>query len=292
MNEISLFLLFFTFVMAAVCSAGYFFLYRGSALPEEASTKEVLAESFRSLGESLPRRSGNEVRSLLTAAGYRSPAAVSTYHGISYSASLLIGVLGAAGIAAVSQDISGALMCGMCIAAVCHVMSKRVLRRLIKARANRLNAGLPTAMDMLVLSVEAGQSLDQSIYDAAREIRKPYPDLASELTQVYLSLRANTSRARVFTEFGERNSASELRKLSALLIDSDRFGSTLGPALRTHARYLRIRRRQMAQEQARKVSTKLVFPIFFLIFPAVLVVTLGPAVIQLTGSFQLMDQMK
>jgi tight adherence protein C len=183
-------------------------------------------------------------------------------------------------------------MCGICIAGVCHLLSKRVLRRLIKARANRLNAGLPTAMDMLVLSVEAGQSLDQSIYDASREIRKPYPDLASELTQVYLSLRANTSRAQVFTEFGERNSASELRKLSALLIDSDRFGSTLGPALRTHARYLRIRRRQMAQEQARKVSTKLVFPIFFLIFPAVLVVTLGPAVIQLTGSFQLMDQMK
>jgi tight adherence protein C len=281
MSELTLLLLFFAFVLASVCSAGYFVLYRTSGLAEGASTKDVLAETFRSLGDVLPSRSTNDLRNMLMSAGHRSQNAVSIYNGISYSAAVLLGVVGAALADIAWGEASSALVFGVCSAGIAHLGSKRVLARMVRARAGRLNAGLPTALDMLVLSVEAGQSLDQSIYDASRELRGAFPDLADELTQAYLSLRANTSRAQVFREFGDRNPDSELRKLSTLLVDSDRFGSSLAPALRTHARYLRIRRRQHCQEQARKVSTKLVFPIFFLIFPAVLVVTLGPAIIQL-----------
>lgn len=285
MSETTLLLLFFAFVVASVCTAGYFVLYRTSALTEGASTKEVLAETFRSLGDLLPRASGNDIRHLLASAGHRSGNAVSIYNGISYAAAALIGIITMATSYVAWANITTSAVLGICMAGIGQLLSKRVLARMVRARSLRLTAGLPTALDMLVLSVEAGQSLDQSVYDASREIRTAFPDLADEMTQVYLSLQANTSRVQVFRELGDRNPDSELRKLSTLLIDSDRFGSSLGPALRTHARYLRIRRRQQAQEQARKVSTKLVFPIFFLIFPAVLVVTLGPAIIQLMTAF-------
>jgi tight adherence protein C len=140
--------------------------------------------------------------------------------------------------------------------------------------------------------VEAGQALDQSIFDASREIRRAYPDLADELMTVSLSLRASASREQVFRDFASRSKEIEFKKLANLLIDSDRFGSSLGPTLRTHARYLRIRRRQIAQEKARKISVKLVFPIFFLIFPSVLLVTLGPAMLQMIAVVKPMMEMK
>lgn len=292
MSQLSLLFLFFSFVLAAICTAGYFVLYRTSALSGEGSTKDVLAETFRSLGDALPRSSGAEIRSLLISAGHRSPAAVSIYNGVSYSAAALTGILSASILQIAIGDLTTSVIIGVCAAGMAHLIAKRVLARMAKARAFRLNGGLPTVLDLMVLSVEAGQSLDQSIYDASREVRNAFPDLADELTQVYLSLRANTTRADVFREFGDRNPDSELRKLATLLVDSDRFGSSLGPALRTHARYLRVRRRQQAQEQARKVTTKLVFPIFFLIFPAVLVVTLGPAVIQMMNAFQQFANLK
>ena len=101
-----------------------------------------------------------------------------------------------------------------------------------------------------------------------------------------MELKANTTRADALRNFAARSRDAEMRKFANLLIDTDRFGTSLGPALKTHARYLRIRFRQMAQEKARKVGVKLIFPVFFLIFPSVILVTLGPAVLLL------MTQMK
>jgi len=108
-------------------------------------------------------------------------------------------------------------------------------------------------------------------------LKRNYPDLSAELAQLYMELRTGGSRADSFRALAARNKDPELRKLSNLLIDSDRYGVTIGPALRTHAKYLRTRFRQQAQEKARKVGVKLIFPVFFLIFPSVLLVTLGPA---------------
>ena len=94
-------------------------------------------------------------------------------------------------------------------------------------------------------------------------------------------LLASRSRSEVYQLLRERNSEPEMKRVAQVLIDGERFGTTLAPALRTHVRFLRIRLRQQAQEQARKVSIKLIFPVFFLIFPAVILITLGPAIIQI-----------
>ena len=123
--------------------------------------------------------------------------------------------------------------------------------------------------------MEAGQSLDQSMADASRSLQRTHPDLSAELAQLYLELKTATSRADSFHAFGARSKEPELRKLANLLADSDRFGTSIGPALRSHSKYLRTRFRQQAQERARKVGVKLIFPVFFLIFPSVLLVTLG-----------------
>ena len=134
----------------------------------------------------------------------------------------------------------------------------------------------------MVLTLEAGQTIDQGILEAARSVGRVYPDLASELTFCSLEMRAGTPRGEALRRMGERCGEEEIRKLVAVLVDGERFGTSLGPALRSHAHYLRTRMRHKAQESARKLGVKLVMPVFFLIFPSVLLVTLGPAYLQLT----------
>ncbi|MGH9660345.1 MAG: type II secretion system F family protein, partial [Bryobacteraceae bacterium] len=167
------------------------------------------------------------------------------------------------------------------------LLPDRILRPLTRRRAERIRRAVPGALDLMVLSVEAGQSLNQALFDASTELKEAYPELSSELAQVHLELRAGESRSAALFRLGQRNTEPELKKLASVLIDSDRFGTSLGPALRTHSKYLRTRMRQQAQEQARKVSVKLVFPVFFLIFPSVLLVTLGPAVLKLMESMKM-----
>ncbi len=166
----------------------------------------------------------------------------------------------------------------------------RILASRIRARGQRLRHGILSALDLVVLALEAGQSLDPAIADASRGLKRTHPELSAELAQLYLELRTGNSRADSFRSFGARNKEPELRKLANLLIDGDRFGTSLGPALRSHARYLRARFRQQAQEQARKVGVKLIFPVFFLIFPSVLLVTLGPACIMMYQQLKMMLQ--
>ncbi len=183
--------------------------------------------------------------------------------------------------AAVTLQDSGtaALLPFACGCGFGYLIPDRVLDRLARRRVDRLRRGLPAALDLLVLAVEAGQGLDAAILDTSRGLRNSFPDLAAEFTQLQLELKANTTRAEALKNFVDRSHDLELRKFANLLIDTDRFGTSLAPALKTHARYLRIRFRQVAQEKARKVGVKLIFPVFFLIFPSVILVTLGPAVI-------------
>lgn len=284
MDQIWLLILFFVFTLSAIGLAGYYFVLRNEPIPvaDTRTTREAIVDTLRNLGSALPavRDSNASLRRLLIAAGYRSPEAPIIFNGACYATAVLLGLICAL-ITAINTRPVDAIMAFICAAGFGYLLPKRILSRIIAQRRRRLAAGLPTALDLMVLSVEAGQALDQAIIEASREIRRTYPDLADEFTAMYLALRTSTSREEVFRDFGQRSGEPEMRKLANLLIDSDRFGTGLAPTLRTHGRYLRIRRRQLAQERARKVAVKLVFPIFFLVFPSVLLVTLGPAVLQI-----------
>jgi tight adherence protein C len=288
----------FFLVLAAVSAAGYVFVLKPSeSEPAEAeiptgisldhgdlpSAQAAFVDGFRVLGEALPV-SGDQgnLRLKLIAAGYRWPSAVSIFLGIKTATALLLGVAVAWAAVANDSDMMAVGVGVLCGVAFGFMMPDRVLDRLGKKRAGKLRRALPSALDLMVLAIEAGQSLDASIRDTSRGLRSTHPELASEFTQLQLELKTSPARGEALRNFSSRSQDPELRKFANLLIDTDRFGTSLGPALKTHAHYLRIRFRQLAQEKARKVGVKLIFPVFFLIFPSVLLVTLGPAVILLS----------
>jgi tight adherence protein C len=230
----------------------------------------------------LPARGNQDVlQRQLVIAGYRWPSALAIFLGIKGASALLFGLAAVWGAVYQNGDPMAAVIAAVSGGGVGYLIPDRVLDRMAAARMARLRRGLPAALDLMVLAIEAGQSLDAAILDTSRGMRVTHPELASEFTQLQLELKATTTRQEALRSFAARCQDMEMRKFANLLIDTDRFGTTLGPALKTHARYLRIRFRQIAQEKARKVGVKLIFPVFFLIFPSVILVTLGPAVILL-----------
>jgi tight adherence protein C len=295
---------FFAFVMVAVTAAGYFFLRgtsetRGPEIPAVLSTEPSLPPSraafmglFRSIGESFPatKNEKNPYRAKLAHAGYRWPSALPVFYGIKCGSALFVsGLLGI--IALLYQGESSPMLLPMlCGAAFGFMLPDRILASRASARSRRLRSAIPPALDLMVLGMEAGQSLDQSVADSSRGLKRTHPDLSAELAQLYLELKTSGSRATAFRSLGIRNKEPELRRLANLLIDGDRFGVSLAPALRSHSKYLRLRFRQQAQESARKVGVKLVFPVFFLIFPSVLLVTLGPACMMMFQQLKAMLQ--
>ncbi len=294
---------FFLFTLAAVTAAGYAFVLKPSRTenetgapafplaldhPDLPAAQAAAVDIFRMMGEALPTWAAPtvELRRDLAAAGYRWPSAVYVLLGIKCASGLMLAAVGAWAAVTFGQDASSAFLPAACGLAFGYMVPDRLLSRLARRRSALLRRGLPAALDLMVLAVEAGQALDASILDTSRGLRMTYPDLAAEFTQLHLELRANTSREDALRNFARRTRDSEIQKFAALMIDTDRFGTSLGPALRVHARYLRTRFRQGAQERARKVGVKLIFPVFFLIFPSVILVTLGPAVLLI------MSQMK
>lgn len=160
------------------------------------------------------------------------------------------------------------------------------LSRLITARQMNIHLGLPEALDLLVVCVEAGLSLDKAILRTAEEMRASQPAIADELGLISLEQRAGRPRADAWNECAERTGVDTVRSLASLIIQADKFGTSVGKALRAQAETLRTRRRQNAEEQSAKTTVKLVFPLVLLIFPSLFVVTLGPSMIVMFEAFQ------
>lgn len=155
-----------------------------------------------------------------------------------------------------------------------------VLARLITVQKRRIEDGLPDALDLMIVCVEAGTALDQAIMKASEELMISHPALALELQMIITEIRAGKPRLEAFKNFANRTKVDDVRSLVAMLVQTDRFGTSVAQALRTHAETSRTKRRQRAEEKAAKIGVKLVFPLVFFLFPAFYVVTLGPAVIQ------------
>jgi tight adherence protein C len=288
---------FFAFVLAATAAAGYVFVLRPAKEAAEQpqipspialdggnlhGPQAALVQLFRLMGEAAPGNNPQAAvtRQKLATAGYRWPSAISVFMGIKYATALMLSAAGAwAAVTFSDSGLSGTFLPGICGLGFGYMLPDRVLDRMAASRALRLRRALPAAVDLMVLAVEAGQSVDAAIAEASRGLRVSYPELAAEFTLLQLEMRANTSRVDALRNFVARTKDAEIKKFAGLLIDTDRFGTSLGPALRAHGKYLRTRFRQSAQERARKVAVKLIFPVFFLIFPSVILVTLGPAVI-------------
>ena len=160
-----------------------------------------------------------------------------------------------------------------------------VLGHLIKKQKRKIENGLPDALDLMIVCVEAGTGLDQAIQKTSVELEISHPELAEQLRMVTTEVKAGKTRIEAFKNFAARTKVDDVRALVAMLIQTDRFGTSIAQALRTHAEVSRVKRRQRAEEKAAKIGVKLVFPLVFFLFPAFYVVTLGPAVIQFVRVF-------
>jgi tight adherence protein C len=152
-------------------------------------------------------------------------------------------------------------------------------------RQQEIQNGLPDFLDLMIVCLEAGSALDQSLVKCTDELELAYPALAEEFRLVITETRAGKPRLEAFRNLASRTGVDDVRALVAMLVQTDRFGTSVTQALRTHAEVARSKRRQRAEERAAKLGVKMVFPLVFMLFPAFFVVTLGPAVIQFVRVF-------
>jgi len=160
------------------------------------------------------------------------------------------------------------------------ILPRFFLEKKVGRRQEVLRLSLPDALDLMVVSIEAGLGLDQAISHVARELYSSHPELSDEMSLVTLEMRHGKRRSEALKNFADRTGEAEFRKLVAILVQNDRFGTSMGESLRTHSDFMRVRRRQEAEERAGKVGVKLVFPIFFFILPSMLIVAAGPGLLQ------------
>jgi tight adherence protein C len=160
------------------------------------------------------------------------------------------------------------------------------LGKQITKRQKRIDRGLPDVLDLLVICIEAGLSLDQATARTAQELSNAQPDLCDELNVVVLEQRAGRPRADAWRNLADRTGSDSLRNLVSMLVQSEQLGTSIAKTMRVHGDTLRTQRVQQIEEQAAKTSVKLVFPLVFFIFPALFLVVLGPAVLLMIDSFK------
>ena len=161
--------------------------------------------------------------------------------------------------------------------------------RKIAQRKKQIQNGLPDALDLLIVSVEAGLALDQAMLKCSEELAVSYPALAHEFAMINIETRAGKPRLEALKNFSRRTQVDDARALVTMLVQTDRFGTSVAQALRTHAEESRIKRRQRAEEKAAKLSVKLIFPLVFCLLPAFFVVVVGPALIKFVDFFSNTD---
>lgn len=251
-----------------------------SIAPPRDSIIEKLAKPFAQV---VPR-SKEDVSSLQTRlgrAGYRGKS----YVNIFYSSKALVPAALCLVAAGMQSYLNSSVFVYAMAAGLGFLAPDFWLGHRTAARQTELRLGLPEALDLLVICVEAGFSLDRATMRTAEELRLSQPAIADELNLVYLEQRAGRPRSEAWKHFGERTGVETIRSLASILIQADKFGTSIAKSLRAHAEVLRTRRKQDAEEQAAKTTVKLVFPLVLFIFPSLFVVTLGPSMITMLAGF-------
>lgn len=222
------------------------------------------------------------LRARLNRGGYRSESAVNVFNGSKVLIPVLLVILvTVTGLGKLNPFFAYLAALGIGFMAPDFWLDWR-----IKGRQKRIRRALPDVLDMLVICTEAGLSLDQATARTADELGEAQPDLCDELGIVVLEQRAGRARSEAWKQMADRTGVDGLRNLVSMLVQSEKFGTSVAKTMRTHAESLRTQRIQAVEEQAAKTSVKLTFPLVLFIFPSIFLVTLGPAIIQAMESFK------
>ena len=243
---------------------------------------KVLERATPTLAKPLQPKSEHDIGKLrikLSNAGFRSETAGSVFLALKFFG--LIGGLICAGgtILPLFGLKQNSFMATVAIAGAIFYLPDLVVGLIARHRKLGIFLGLPDALDLMVVCVEAGLGLDQAMRKVSDEMRKAYRILADEFAMANFQLQMGRPRADVLHELGARTGVSDLRSLAGVLIQADKFGSSVAQALRVQSDSMRTRRRQIAEEKAAKTAVKLIFPLVLFIFPGLFVVLVGPAAI-------------
>ena len=253
----------------------------GGKKKNDAMTR-MLEASAPALAKPLQPKTEKDIGKLktkLSVAGFRSQAAPQIFLGIKFIM-LVIGVLFGGGTTFALLGINrGSLFRVVLLAGSFFYFPDLVLWWLGKKRKESIFLGLPDALDLMVVCVEAGLGLDQAMRKVAEEMKKSYRTISDEFGLCNLQLQMGRAKQQVLQELGTRSGVDDLKSLASILIQADKFGSSIAQALRVQSDSMRTRRRQIAEEKAAKTAVKLIFPLVLFIFPGIFVVLVGPAAI-------------
>jgi len=285
----------FTLLCAVITGYGYRAYVRPSRIYDRVggdadattepavSTGKRVAQLFENIGHHIPMNPAeqNVARRDLTMAGFRADSSVAIFYGAKVIGCIIMFLVGLLFKDMVSPNMTPRMVILIGCTAFGYYFPTLGLEKLVKQRQLKVKQSLPDALDMMVIAVEAGLGLDQAMQYVAREIQTGHKELADELGLVGLEMRAGKRRAEALRNLATRTGEPELRKLVAILTQSDRFGTSMGESLRTHSDFMRLRRKQEAEERAAKIGVKLVFPIFLFILPSMMLVAAGPALLKI-----------
>ncbi|MCE9547162.1 MAG: type II secretion system F family protein [Planctomycetia bacterium] len=254
----------------------------GDPIKESSAVAKVLEKAGPALAKPLRPTSeleANKLKQKLAAAGFRSESAVSIYLGLKF-VGLVVGLFLAGGTMLLLHGMTQKMLLrtGL-IAGVMFYIPNLLLWFFTKRRKDEIFYGLPDALDLLVVCVEAGLGLDQAMRKVTEEMKHSFRVISDEFALSNFQLQMGRSRAEVLHELGVRTDVDDLKSLAAILIQTDKFGSSVAQALRVQSDSMRTRRRQLAEEKAAKTAVKLIFPLVLFIFPGIFVILVGPAAI-------------
>ena len=225
------------------------------------------------------------LRLRMVQAGFRSEQALTIYLGIKALCCLAAALTAGSWVMATLGPGREGLLRMVLVLSAAFFLPDLVLLALTKRRKQAIFVGLPDALDLLVICVEAGMGLDQAMGKVAHQLKRAHPLLAREFLLANTQLQMGATRIQVLRELARRNGEPDLEALVSVLVQACKFGSGIARALRTQSDAMRVRRRQIAEEKAAKCAVKLIFPLVLFIFPGIFVVLIGPATISIIRNF-------
>lgn len=243
----------------------------------------VLRDVIEKLGKIAPQspKDVTVMQRRLIRAGYRSEKALTMLYGSKLLLAIVLPIVTALLLMRADSDPSNKFMAVAASAGLGFFGPNEFINFRVRRRQKLIRRALPNALDLMVVCVESGLGLDQAILQVAKELEHAHPEISEEYALVNLELKAGKRRSEALRNMAERTAVDDLKKLVAVLIQADRFGTGVAQSLRGHADYMRVQARQIAEEKAAKLGVKLVFPIFFCILPSLFVVTVGPVVVKI-----------
>jgi tight adherence protein C len=228
---------------------------------------------------------GQKLQRQMLMAGYYSHKAAPVYRAIQIASMFGFPILAAATFLLMAQPFGRVMVGGTVAFIIGFFLPRFVLKKMIKRRQERLSWGLADALDLMVVSMEAGLGMNAALMRVSEELKEPHPEISCEFEMVNLEMRVGRDRLQALRNLSDRTGVDDLRGFVAMLIQADRFGASIGRAVRIYSTALRTKRRQRAEQAAQKAAVKLLLPLTCFLFPTLFIIILGPAALSLMDAF-------